>query len=177
MPYVTEFVYITGKLSWAKLKTPDTAFGDKPKWKITVHPDEKSLEIINDLIKAGIKNHLKKDEDGYYMTFGRATEMRLKTGRVQGMDPPAVLNGQDLNDDGSPKPMSPDVLIGNGSDGVVKLEVYSHAKFPGSSEKVKAARLLSVRVDNLVPYTINKDFDEHQKRAVKGLDEQPERLW
>lgn len=171
----TQFVYITGKFTWAKLKVPETAFSDKPKWTITVYPNEASLEIIRELQAEGMKNILKKDEDGYHIKFGRPTERRTKEGRAIGMDPPMVLNGQNLDKDGNPLPLG-DVLVGNGSDGVIKLEVYEH-RVPGSEKKAKAARLLSVRVDNLVPYTINKDFDTNQNRAIKGLDQQPEQLW
>lgn len=174
---MTQFVYITGKFTWAKVKQPEiSAFTDKPKWTIVVYPNDESLEKIRELQSQGMKNVLKKDEDGYFIKFGRPTERRTREGRIVGQDPPVLLDGSRLDEDGQPLPLRDDILIGNGSDGVIKLEVYEH-RVPGTDKKAKAARLLSVRVDNLIPYTIKKDFDEKQTRAIKGLKDQPEQLW
>jgi hypothetical protein len=132
------------------------------KWKVTVHPTEASLEKVRELQGEGIKNVLKKDDDGYKVTFSRPTQKMVK-GKVIGLTPPEVLQA-----DGK-TPLT-GVLVGNGSDGTVKLEVYSHGT-PGGG-KAKAARLLSIKVDNLIPFEMNRDFDDKQKEAVQGLDEQ-----
>jgi hypothetical protein len=160
----TEFVFVQGKGSWAKTITPDQKFN---RWSIVIHPDAPSLEKIKKLKEEGIKNELKKDEDGYYINFSRPTS-KVFSGSVQGFAPPRVLDGTKKLPDGSHPPL--DERIGNGSDVTLKLEVYSH-KAPGGT--AKAARLLSIRVDHLVPFTVERDFDEDDTRAIKGLDGQP----
>lgn len=160
----TDYVYVQGKLSWVKFDIPN----EWGKWTATIHPNEKSLEIIRGLQGEGMKNILKKDDDGYYTTFSRPTQRMMK-GKVIGMAPPEVLQA-----DG--KTPLKGILIGNGSDGVLKLEVYSHGT-PGGG-KAKAARLMSIKVDNLIPFELKRDFDETQQLAVEGLAEQkPEQLF
>lgn len=160
----TEYVFLTGKLSWVKTTVPD----EWGKWKATIHPNNESLEKIRDLQAEGIKNVLKKDEDGYCCTFSRPTQKMIK-GKVVGLAPPEVLQA-----DGK-TPLT-GVLVGNGSDGVIKLEVYPHGT-PGGG-KAKAARLLSIKVDNLIPFEMKKDFSEGQLLAVEGLAEQkPQEMW
>lgn len=154
----TEHVYIQGKLSWVKCQQPD----EWGKWKVTIHPNEASLEKVRELQGEGIKNVLKKDDDGYKVTFSRPTQKMVK-GKVVGLAPPEILQA-----DGK-TPLT-GVLVGNGSDGTVKLEVYSHGT-PGGG-KAKAARLLSIKVDNLIPFEMKRDFSEAQQEMVKGLDEQ-----
>lgn len=160
----TDYVYVQGKLSWVKTQVPD----EWGKWKCTLHPNDESLNKIRDLQAEGLKNVLKKDEDGYLITFSRPTQKLMK-GKVVGMAPPEILMA-----DG--KTPLQGVLVGNGSDGTLKLEVYSHGT-PGGG-KAKAARLLSIRVDNLIPFEINRDFDRNQKDKVAGLEEvKPEQLF
>ena len=154
----TEHVYIQGKLSWVKCQVPD----EWGKWKVTVHPTPASLEKIRELQAEGIKNVIKKDDDGYKCTFSRPTQKTIK-GKVVGLTPPEILQA-----DGK-TPLT-GVLVGNGSDGTIKLEVYTHGT-PGGG-KAKAARLLSIKVDNLIPFELKRDFDAKQQEAVKGLDEQ-----
>jgi len=155
----TENIFIQGKLSWVKVQVPD----EWGKWKVTVHPNAASLDKIRDLQAEGLKNVLKKDEDGYFVSFSRPTQKMMK-GKVIGLTPPELLMA-----DG--KTPLQGVLVGNGSDGTVKLEVYQHGT-PGGG-KAKAARLVSIRVDNLIPFEINRDFDRDQKEKVAGLEEVP----
>lgn len=163
----TEYKFIKGKLSWVKTQTPN----EWGKWTVTIHPEEKSLEIIRDLQGEGVKNVLKKDEDGYFTTFSRPTQMMIK-GKVIGLAPPELLIPDGVDDLGKPrtKPLT-GVLVGNGSDGVVKLEVYSH-RTPGGG-KAKAARLLSIMIHNLIPFELKRDFSAGQQEAVDGLAEVP----
>jgi len=152
----TEKVFIKGKLSWVKVKAPN----DWGKWTVTVHPDQASLEIIRDLQAEGLKNVLKKDDEGYYVAFSRPTQKLIK-GKVIGMAPPVVVD-----DKGEPL----DKNIGNGSDGIVKLEVYAHGT-PGGG-RAKAARLESIKVMNLVPYEPERDMNEDAKSKLEGMDKQ-----
>lgn len=155
----TEYVYLSGKASWARTNTPDE-WGN---WKITLHPDAKSLEIVRDLQADGMKNQLKKDDDGYYVTFKRPTSKEFK-GQIKPFNPPVVTKA-----DGETPFI--DGLIGNGSDVTITLEVYEH-KTPGGG-KAKAGRLAAVRVDALVPYMGSRDMETDQHRQMQQLASQP----
>lgn len=160
----TEYVFIKGKLSWVKVEVPN----EWGKWTCTVHPNNEGLEKIRELQGEGVKNVLKKDDDGYFTTFSRPTQKIFK-GKVQGLAPPEILQA-----DG--KTPLKGILVGNGSDGVVKLEVYPHGT-PGGG-RAKAARLLSIKIDNLIPFELKRDFSAGQQEAVAGLAEQkPEQLF
>lgn len=152
----TEKMFFKGKLSWCKLTKPD----DWGSWNVTMHPDTESLEAIRTLQGEGLKNVLKKDEDGYFIKFRRPCQRMIK-GKVIGVTPPEVVD-----DKGEPLIGH----VGNGSDGVVKLEVYEH-NTPGGG-KAKAARLEAVKVVNLVPYDPEKDMDDAAKAKVEGLGQQ-----
>lgn len=156
----TEMVYLQGKCKWVKAIQPD----EWNNWKVTLYPNEESLEKIRDLQAQGMRNVIKKDDDGYNVTFRRPTSKVFK-GKVQGFAPPEVV-------DSTGNPLR-GVLVGNGSDVTVKLEVYEHFVPGAAKAKAKAARWLALKVDHLVPFIPEKDFDDNQIRAVKHLDEQP----
>lgn len=160
-----EWAFVQGKLKWCKLVQPDMKYG---KWSVVVYPNNESLEKIRALQSEGIKNVIKKDDEGYFTTFSRPIE-RTQNSKKVGMAPPIILQA-----DGKTPLVG--VAIGNGSDGTVKLEVYQHA-VPGGTKKAKAARLYSVRIDNLIPFEKSRDFDSEQKLMVEGLSEQPEQLF
>lgn len=155
-----EWIFLQGKGKYIKTKRPN----DWGKWTCMLYPNNESLEKIRELQGQGLKNTLKKDEDGYNATFSRPVEKTFKKSGLErkiGFSPVEVLGP-----DGKPY----DGLIGNGSDITVKLEVYQH-NTPGGG-KAKAARLSAIRIDNLVPF-ITDDLDEAQQYQIKGLDEQP----
>lgn len=161
----SENVYLQGKAKWVK------THGLNPwgKWTVTLYPVPASLEIIRDLQIQGLKNTLRKDDDGYHMNFSRPFDKEFKdkngTTRKIGFTPVELVDSQGLPFDG---------YVGNGSDVTIKLEVYQHGT-PGGG-KAKAARLTGIRVDNLVPYT-PADYDEEQQRQLRGLDKQPPQLF
>lgn len=155
-------VYISGKAKWVKAHAPDK-FG---KWSVVVYPDSASLVKIEELKKGGIKNVLKKDDDGYYMAFSRPTQ-RMIRGKVVGFAPPIITDKEGVPLEG--------VLVGNGSDVTLKLETYGGNHI--TSGKWLAARWAALRVDSLIPFTGKRDFDEEQTKQVNGLDEQPEPLF
>jgi hypothetical protein len=153
-----EELYLKGKAKWAnRLYVPDIEY---KKWGLVLYPDHASLEIIRDLQAQGVKNVLKKDDDGYYISLGRPTEKVIR-GKVIPFSPPVVLDA-----DGNATTVS----IGNGSDVTVKMEVYSHGTPTGG--KAKAMRLQSVRIDNLVPYA-QDSFTPEEQELTAGLAEQP----
>lgn len=158
----TEYVFLSGKGMWARTQRPDE-WGN---WSIQLRPDNKSLEMVQNLQKQGVKNNIKKDDDGYFVTYRRPQQKMIR-GKVIGFTPVEVVDK-----DGEPI----DVAIGNGSDVTIKLEVYQHGT-PGGG-KSKAARLLGVRVDNLIPFVKEKDIvdgrEDQRYDQIDGLAEQPE---
>lgn len=161
----TRNVYIQGKAKWAKLVTPDTKYNC---WSVVVYPNEDSMKILNELKEtkgetSGILNPIKKDEDGYNITLKRPIQ-KLMGGKVTSFAPPIVLEADGEN------PLR-NALVGNGSDITCKVQVYNYNKPTGG--KGTAIRLESVRVDNLVPFEIRRDFDKDQTRQVTGLQEAP----
>lgn len=157
----TEYVFLSGKVKFCRTQTPDQF----NKWGVVLYPDEPSMAKVHKLKEEGIKNVLKKDDEGYHMTFSRPTS-KLIRGKVVGLAPPEVL-GKD-----GTTPLKE--LVGNGSDITLKLECYGGKTPVGGT--YKAARLLSIRVDNLVPF--QKDsFNQEQLKQISGLAEQPEPLF
>lgn len=151
-----ETIYLKGKAKWAnRLFVPDIEY---KKWSLSLYPDAVSLETVRDLQAQGVKNVVKKDEDGYHVNLGRPTEKSIR-GKVVAFNPPVVT---DKDDNAFAGP------IGNGSDVTVKMEVYSHGT-PGGG-KAKAMRLAAVRVDNLVPFEQSKDFTDEEQEQIKGMD-------
>lgn len=151
----TEFVYIKGKLSWCRTHK----LNPWGKYTVTIHPlPGEDLEKVRKLQEQGAKNLIKKDDDGYFVSYSRPSELTRKDGRKVGLTPVEVFDKE-----GNPVLQQ----VGNGSDGVVKLEVYSH-KTPGGGT-AKAARLMAVRVDEMVPYEPNRDMQKDEELAAQGL--------
>jgi hypothetical protein len=149
-------VFLKGKLKWCQTTKPDQ-FGN---WKVTLYPDKESMDIVNQLKEKGLKNVIGKDEDGYHVTFRRPQNKKVR-GELRGFTAPVVLHS-----DGT----ICTEMVGNGSDGYVKIEVYDY-KSPVSSKFEKAARLTSIRVDNLVPY-MRDSLPKLQAAEAAGLPEQ-----
>ncbi len=156
----TRFEFIQGKLAWCKLKTPDSQYGC---WVAQIHPTPESLNVIRDMQAEGLKNVIKKDEDGYYTRFRCPTHRQRKDGSIWTFQPPVVVDKDNRPIDGD--------LVGNGSDGTLKLEVYEHPTPTGG--RSIAARLVGARIDNLVEYNPDKELDEETRRKYEGLKEAP----
>lgn len=162
----TRNIYLQGKAKWAKLVTPDTKYGSQ--WSVVLYPNPESYQTILDLKEKkdgldGIMNTIKHDEDGFNIQLKRQTSKTIR-GKVVGFAPPEVLES-----DGTT--VLRNALVGNGSDITCKIQYYTYPKPAGG--RGSAIRLESVRVDNLVPFEMSKDFDQEQQRQVKGLPEQP----
>lgn len=159
----SELIDVRGKVSWVYV----VGFNKYDKWSVCIHPNDASLEVIRDLQAQGIKNVMKKDEDGYYIQFSREPTKLIK-GKVVAFAAPKVIDKEGLPVDGT--------RIGNGSDATVRLEVYQHGTPNGG--KAKAARLDSLRIDNLIPYNTDRDIKaEDEKQAVKDLAASPAQVW
>lgn len=108
------------------------------RWSFLFYPDEQSLEEIRDLQMRGLKNRLRKDDDGICVSLSRPVEKLIK-GRVTTFSPPYVvdIDGKPLED------------VGNGSELSVDLEVYEH-DVPGSKNKSVAARWEGVKITKMI---------------------------
>jgi len=158
-----EFIDVKGKISWLYA----VGFNKYDKWSVTLHPDTASLEVIRDLQAQGIKNQMKKDDDGYYIQFSREPTKMIK-GKVVAFAQPKVIDKDGVPIDGS--------RIGNGSDATVRLEVYQHGTPNGG--KAKAARFDSIRIDNYIPYSPDRDLkSDEEKKAVESLKNSPPQVW
>ena len=158
----TEFIYLQGKVSWFRATTTNKW----NKYSTQFHPNDKSLEVIRELQSQGLKNNLKKDEDGWFTNFTRPVSKEYKSGKVITFTPVEVFDK-----DGNPFIG----MVGNGSDATLKIEVYEH-ETPGGG-RAKAARWASARIDNLIPYNVDTDGSDEQKEQLSGLKEQPEQLF
>lgn len=154
------FEYVQGKLSWVRVVRPDVQYDC---WVATIHPTPESLDKIRDWQSEGMKNVLKKDEDGYFTKFRCPVSRQRKDGTTWTFTAPVVVDADGRPMDGS--------IIGDGSDGTLKLEVYEHGT-PGGGKAI-AARLVGVKVESLVPFNPDKDFSDDEAAAVAGLREQP----
>lgn len=132
-----EVVKLSGSFEWAKTIHPDDKFGE-PKWKVTLRPDQMSVEKILEMKAEGVKNTLGKDEKGFKINFSRPVSKVMK-GEVVKFNPPVVtdMTGEPITD-----------KIGDGSEGDLYLTLYSHST-PGGG-KAKAARFDGLRISKLV---------------------------
>lgn len=162
-------IYLSGKVKWARVHKPDTAFGNT-KWSILLYPDTASLDKIRELQAQGLKNVLKKDEDGYNMTFSRPTEKTFR-GVKTALTPPEILDASKPLPGGGYAPLKEEV--GNGSDVTVKLAYYDYPVPASPGKRGVAVRFESLRVDNLIPFQKTADFPEERRKLVEGLVDQP----
>ncbi len=156
----TRTEYVSGKLSWCRLVKPDLTY--EAAWTAMIHPTPESLEKIRDWQSEGLKNVIKKDDDGYYTRFKCLVSRRRKDGTTWTFEPPQVIDSEGRPMDGS--------AVGNGSDGTLKLEIYEHPT-PGGGRAI-AARLIGVRIESLVPFDPETDYREGEE-PNKDLRERP----
>lgn len=157
---LARFEFVQGKLSLCSLGNPDMEFNN---WVTTIHPTPDSLEKIRELQGEGLKNVLKKDEDGYFTRFRCPVSRIRKDGTVWTFEAPKVVDLEGRPMDGN--------LIGDGTDATLKLEVYGHGT-PGGGKAI-AARLVGVRVESLVPFNPETDYTEEEKKDIADLRAQP----
>lgn len=147
---MNKFVDLEGEIMWARCIQPELSpFKNKPndpdkyQWKTALRPTQESLMTFMDLQSLGIKNKLGKDENGYVINFNRPTEIvNKKTGKViRKFDPPQVT-GPDGSVFNEP--------IGNGSKGIVTIELYEHPVQGGKT--AHAARFHAIKLKEVVKY-------------------------
>lgn len=135
----TKTWYFTGTCKWAKLHEPDPKYN---KFSIDLYLDAANMEKFR---QSGAQLKLRGTEDEPFISFGRPAVSLGKKGQLIEHGPPLVLDH-----DGAP--MSPKILVGNGSTVTVKVDVYD-------TQKGKGTRLEAVRVDKLVEY-VKREVDE-----------------
>jgi hypothetical protein len=164
--------YFSGKAKYRPwLTRPDVEYKN---WNVVLYLDEKSLQTFRALKDGegnleGIMNHLNQDEDGWFATFKRPTHKEWK-GKEEALLPPVVLDANGI-------PWQSELLIGAGSDITVKCEWYSFNKPFKKGARGSAIRMVSARIDNLVPFEQNRDFTDGEKKLAEGLAEQPKQLF
>ncbi len=160
----TNSVYLQGKAKWVRVATPDM-YG---KYAMVLYPNEESLDKIKKLKEIqtingrqyeGLKNRLRRDEDGDNMAFGCQAEKIIK-GVRRLYAAPMIIDKDNL-------PYN--VNVGNGSEVTIKLETYSYSP-PGAKMGGTAARLVSIRVDKLVPYEANSN---REPKEIRGFNKVP----
>lgn len=131
----TKTYYFKGKTKWAKVHKPDEVYNN---YQVPLYLTPESW---NEFKESGLRLQPKTDEGGQFVTFRRKhEEMNYKKGVEEVIGPPEVF----IVIDGTYQPF--DGLIGNGSDIVVKVDVYD------TKRHGKGHRMKSVAVENLVVY-------------------------
>lgn len=164
----SEYHFFKGKSLYSHLLKPDIEYR---RWSQQLVLTPESADLFLKLKEStpeceGILNDLKSTEDGYTANFSRPMSKDFGGGKEELLTPPIIL-------DANNEPWPDNVLIGNGSDITVKVELYKYNIKFKKGKKGSAIRLVSARIDNLVPYEMKKDFTEEQLKAVEGLPEQP----
>lgn len=132
----TKEVLLSGKVKWAKLFKPESYQSGPPKYSVVLYLDPPS-RIVFDGLK--LKNHVKSDADGEYITLRREHNPKVFDGRVIADGGPPEIVDTDGN------AWDENKLIGNGSEVTMKIAVYDTKMGPGS-------RIVKIRVENLIEY-------------------------
>lgn len=145
---------LKGKLMWCRL----TELNKYGKWSLDLYPDTESLEKLRRLQAEGIKNVMKLDDEGqYHIQISRPAQIELQKGQVQSVTPVKVRTKDK-------QPLPDNIRVGNGSDGIVAVEVYTH-RVPNSEKRAKAMRLYGVEVENLVPFEVTETGHDPDSEA------------
>lgn len=137
----SELINFKGKVRFVQAVDPNK-FG---KWSIQFYPDNESLEHLRDLQAQGIKNQMKKDEEGYNIQISRPLSIEFQKGVATPVTPPKVRDKDKQPIDGR--------SVGDGSDVIVTVELYTY-KIPQSERRGKAIRFYGLTVQELVPKDI-----------------------
>lgn len=162
MASTKQTVFLTGKLSWAKvLGEPRLNYGgDGKEWTFELEPDENSLAKY---VKLGLADRIK----------GKGFNIGTK-GQFADRIPFLQLKKSELASDGSPntpirvynadnEPWDQKTLIGNGSNGDVKLDVRDY----GAGKKM-GVYPVAIRVTNHVSFQSEEfgGMDDDEKPAA-----------
>lgn len=168
---MAKYYYFTGKSFMSRILKPDVEYNC---WSQPLYLNPESYDLFMKLKEGtseceGILNEVKQKEDGYLVNFRRPLVKKFK-GQEQALTPPIILDKDGL-------PWQENCLIGNGSDITVKTEWYTYTLKYKKNMKGSAIRLVGARIDNLIPYEMNRDFSDEEKKMTEGLPEQPKQLF
>lgn len=177
----TKYLKFRGKASYAMVYKADD-YNDTRFWKINLHP---SKEVLEEIKSAGIQNKLKPDDGripnvfGPHMTFKRPTEREFD-GEMTYFTPPTIYDkdGKKLvwyvDEDGDqvqqykrgdrPDRKGEPIIIGNGSEVEITLEVYKTNRFGNGS------RLQSVKIIDLIEYKPEEKETEEVEPEEKPVE-------
>lgn len=136
-------VFLKGICKWVKHLAPDFQFEPDGKWSMVLYLEGEELDKARELQSQGIKNVIKKDDDGWYITLSRKCSYEIR-GKKVGREPPRVFTIEPNGITESPVLE----MVGNGTTGTAKCMLWGSKNFPG-----KNLRWEALRVDNLVPYS------------------------
>jgi len=154
-----EAVYLKGICKWVKHLQPDFKFELDGKWSMVLYLEGEELDKARELQATGIKNTIKKDDDGWYITLSRKCSFDMR-GKKVGREPPRVFTVE------GEKEVPVTVMVGNGSTGTAKCILWGSKNFPG-----KNLRWEALRIDNLVPYNQDSYEDGGEKTAdMKSIE-------
>lgn len=168
---MSEYHKLEGKGSWVQAHKVNK-WG---KYAMQLHLSPKSLDYARELIaEKGLMNKISKDDEGWFIRLSRPSQITLKTGKIVGVTPPEILDGQHPIEQPDGKVIFPPLIepIGNGSDVIAKVELYSYNDPMNPGKKKYAMRWDSLLVNNLVPFN-KKSFDDDLVNANKGLEDHP----
>jgi hypothetical protein len=137
------FLTLEGELNWTRVVNPEEYEGKKS-WSTTITLDPEGVNTVMELKAEGVKNSLKKNaETGkWYVKFSRPVEIKKGDKVTRVLSPPIVTDKDGNILDG--------LTIGNGSKGIITLDVYEHPVKGGA--KAKAARLEKIMITELIKY-------------------------
>lgn len=159
-------IYLRGKVKYFKL----LGRGDMEYqcWSTVLYLTKESYATFLELKKGtetteGIQNEIKMDDEGHYVNLRRVWTRKIR-GNDVAQTPPVVIDKDGI-------PWNPDISVGQGSDATIKLELYTF-KPPFKVKRGSAIRLVSARIESLVPYEPKKDLTEFEEEMTKGLIDQ-----
>lgn len=164
--------WFRGKCAWAMLYSPDEYLG-REFYKINFYPSDEVLEEMEEVGLFDGRRKIKEDDggnsgvSGKFVQFTCDTEKELKDGKVWYFHPPKVLD-RDENIIVDYKWVDKDkteweregepVLIGNGSEVEVLVEVYDAGRFG------KGSRLKAVQIIDLIEYKPDDEDEEVESK-------------
>lgn len=144
----TKYMFIPVTFYWHKHEEPDDKYNN---YTVDGYVD---ADWDHRIQEEGIQLKRREDDKGVFYKFKRPNEGMMK-GKLIEYGPPDVRLATGETVDGIPQSTAFSGKVGNGSKGVLKLEVYTGGKGVGT-------RWVGSRVDELVEY----DPDNKIERAI-----------
>jgi hypothetical protein len=157
---MTDYINLRGKTKYFR----PWMMSQYNKFEHVLYPIPEDVEVIRELQAKGLKNILRKDDEGYNINIARSPEIKIR-GMSKAL-PPVVVTYQGQPYTGN---------VGDGSDVTTTVEVYSHGVPGVPGKKSVAWRWHSTRIDNLVPFK-PKDLLPNEKEAIDHADK-TEHAW